>query len=103
MTRRTTAARPPWQVDDVRDILAGVTEPKLLHEYDRKGLSPVAFAALKAAAASDSLLSLLDEKPDRETDPIQELRDLMVGLGVGLKRVECKLDRVIAALSADGS
>jgi hypothetical protein len=100
MTRKIVLKRAPWQVDDIREILGGTMDPKSLLEHDNKGLSPVAFSALKSAIATDSLLSLLEEKLPAEENPIQQIKNLLESIAVAQVRLEDKLDRLTEALLA---
>ena len=78
-------------------------DPKALLEHDNKGLSPVAFSALKSATATDSLLSLLEEGPEGGEDPIQQIKDLLESIAEAQIRLEGKLDRLTEALLAENS
>ena len=78
--------QPPWSLEDVRDILAGTVDPARSRITDRKGLSPVAFAALKAATVTDSLLPLLEllEPPgDEEKGKLDVLLELLERIAEG--------------------
>ncbi len=57
-----------WTIEDLREIQAlTVRDPgALLRERDRRGESPVAFAAIQAALTSDRLLPLLDLLESKE-------------------------------------
>lgn len=101
----TDPARRPWSLEDVREILAGAADPSQLRERvrtaDRKGLSPVTFAAMKAAATADSLtplLGLLEPPGEEERSKLDLILDLLervaenqVELGRRLAFIESRL------------
>ena len=62
--RPTPSGKPAskvWAIDDLRRIqtMAVDGSKEMLREIDKRGLSPVSFAAFQAALSSDSLLPLL--------------------------------------------
>lgn len=75
--------RTPWSLGDIKEILAGDVEDgevlDRLRTPDRKGLSPVAFAALKAAATADSLTPLLELLDPPREDEVSKM-DLVLEL-----------------------
>ena len=76
-------AKAPWSVSDVREILNGDVQDDVaqnrLRTADRKGLTPVAFAAMKAAAAADSLMPLLELLDPPREDEVSKM-DLVLQL-----------------------
>jgi hypothetical protein len=49
----------PWGREDLSAFLTGTRSPDDLHQLDRRGLTPVAYAALEAARVSTNLQPLL--------------------------------------------
>jgi len=106
----TNPARKPWSVEDVKEILAGTVDPAMVQERirtaDRKGLSPVTFAAMKAAATADSLLPLLEllEPPgEQEKSKIDLMLDLLERIAegqIGLARRMDALESLMSGWSA---
>lgn len=97
-TPKAAQGRVPWSVEDLREILNGsVADPQvqeLLRTADRKGLSPVSFAALRAAATADSLTPLLEllEPPQEGEDRMEQMLRALEAVAERLDRIEAKVD-----------
>ena len=98
--------RVPWSVEDLREILAGTVEDSEAAERirtpDRKGLSPVSFAAMRAAATTDSLLPLLDlmEPPgEGEKAKLDLVLDLLERIAQGQLALARRMDALEFAIS----
>jgi hypothetical protein len=95
--------RTPWSVEDIKEILAGEVEDgqvlERLRTADRKGLSPVAFAALKSASTADSLLPLLEllEPPTQEE---ASRMDLVLELLERIAEGQVQLERRLATIES---
>ena len=89
----------PHTMDDVAKLLAGVLSPEqaraFLHTFDRKGLNPVTFAALKGAETSDRLLALLQllEPPEAQE---QSQMDQVVGLLEQIAASQTRVEESVA-------
>ena len=84
-----------WTVGDLREISAMVVKDPaaLLRETDRRGLSPIAFAAFQAAMTSDSLLPLLSllEPKEAETSQLDKVVTLLEQIAQSQIRIERRL------------
>lgn len=95
-----TSGRTPWGLDDVREILGGTTDPKIVSALDRKGLTPVMYSVLQSAVTSDRLAPLLGllEPSQEGEDRVSQILDLLGQLVENQVRLEAKVDSIIQAL-----
>ena len=106
----TQPARLPWSLEDVREILAGTMDPDRIQERiktpDRKGLSPVAFAALRAAATADALtplLELLEPPGEEEKAKLDLVLDLLERIAESQIELGRRMDALESAISGRGA
>ena len=101
-----TVGRIPWGDSDIEDILAGIREPEEIRETDRKGLSSVGYAALKAADRTRRIEGKLEEliaPPAEMEDRIALLQKAMSALCESQIRIKTKLDALLAVLISGAS
>lgn len=82
-----------WGIEDIRRAGDGLMSPEETRRTTRSGLTVIDHAALKAATASDALLSLLDE-PEPGQDKAQEIIDLLKVIASGQLRIMAALDEL---------
>jgi len=95
----------PWGREDLSAFLNGTRSPDDLHQLDRRGLTPVAYAGLEAARVSTSLqplLALLDP-PEAGEDRIAQMLALLESIEGRLKNLETKMDEIAGDSRASGS
>jgi len=92
----------PWTLDPIREVLAGTADPACLAERDRKGLTAVSFAALKAAVLADDLTALkaLLEPTEHETNQVEILLDLVTTMAETLTELRRDVVSMRAELRA---
>lgn len=91
--------RRPWSIEDLREIVAAVTDgPSLLRETDRRGLAPVQYAALQAATATDSLLPLLSLLEPKESETSQ--LDLVIKLLESIAESQIRIERRVVEIES---
>ena len=103
----SNSTRRPWSVSDIREVLAGVSDPAAIGQRDRKGLNATTYAVLQAAAATDSLLQLLDLlQESEESSKIDQVITLLEQIGASQIRIERRLfviESTIGRLSASST
>ena len=96
-----------WTVEDLREISAlTVRDPAaLLRETDRRGLSPIAFAAFQGALTSDRLLPLLDllEPQEKETSQLEQVIQLLETIAESQVRIERRVVEIESRLAGRAS
>jgi hypothetical protein len=97
--------RIPWGREDISSFLDATRSPNDLHQSDRRGLTPVAYAALVAAQVSISLLPLLAllDPPEAGEDRIAQMLILLESIDLRLKKLETKIDQIVGDSRASGS
>jgi hypothetical protein len=96
--------RIPWGREDISDFLDATRSRDDLHQSDRRGLTPVAYAALEAARVSTSLLPLLAllDPPEAGEDRIAQMLILLESIDLRMKKLEVKLDQIAGDSRASG-
>jgi hypothetical protein len=86
----------PLGKDDISGILDATCGPEDLHVSDRRGLTPVAYAALEAVPASTALLPLLTllDPPEAGEDRMGQMLALMESIYVTLGKLETKIHQI---------
>ena len=96
-----------WTLEDLREIAAlTVKDPAgLLRETDRRGLSPIAYAAFQGALTSDRLLPLLDllEPKEGETSQLDLVVKLLETIAESQARIERRVVEIEFRLAGEAS
>lgn len=89
-----------WGAPQFDELLAGMGEPGMLREVDKRGMTPTIAAALEAGSATNRLMSLLDGPGAGEGESALERIEELLTEQVALQRaVVEKIDALIRLMS----
>ena len=89
-----------WGAGEFDELLAGMGEPEMLREVDRRGMTPTIAAALEAGSATNRLMSLLDGPGAGEGESaLERIEELLTEQVAQQRTIVEKLDALIRLAS----
>lgn len=94
----TMTMKGTWKTTDYTDLLAGLGDPKMLRQMDRRGMTPGYAAALEAAEKAALLMALLDMASNTEGESALDRIENLLTEQVELTKVLIEGQKAIVTL-----
>lgn len=97
----TDMLKGTWKTTDYTDLLAGLGDPKMLRQMDRRGMTPGYAAALEAAEKAALLMALLDMASSTEGESALDRIEALLTEQVEMQKVMLeRLNALVSLLSS---